>query len=162
MSTFYYNGDEVDADDINRVFALTQPIDNTLANLVGDSRFEIDPITNGLKAMYLKGATGDTPAHQWQNTSIRFQNPDGTWGAYVDLVGTIANAPPRTITHVIGFSSDCDTILNPTATNHHTTINNVITSVNNAGGGTILFRAGTYNAGNSILLSTGTSNISLV
>ena len=68
----------------------------------------------------------------------------------------------KSVSHIIGFTDDCDTILNPTATNHHTTINNVITSVNNAGGGTILFRAGTYNAGNSILLPTGTSNISLV
>ena len=33
------------------------------------------------------GPQGPSPAHQWNGTSIRFQNPDGTWGAYVDLVG---------------------------------------------------------------------------
>lgn len=30
---------------------------------------------------------GDLPAHQWSGTSIRFQNPDGTWGPYVNLKG---------------------------------------------------------------------------
>lgn len=33
------------------------------------------------------GDIGPRPAHQWSGTSIRFQNPDGTWGAYVNLKG---------------------------------------------------------------------------
>ena len=35
------------------------------------------------------GPTGPAPAHQWNGTELRFQNPDGTWGAYVDLQGPI-------------------------------------------------------------------------
>lgn len=34
-----------------------------------------------------KGETGLAPAHEWEDTRLRFQNPDGTWGAWVDLVG---------------------------------------------------------------------------
>lgn len=30
---------------------------------------------------------GSPPAHQWQGTKIRFQNPDKTWGEWVDLIG---------------------------------------------------------------------------
>ena len=33
------------------------------------------------------GETGPSPEHEWQGTSLRFQNPDGTWGALVDLQG---------------------------------------------------------------------------
>jgi len=34
-----------------------------------------------------QGPKGDKPAHQWSGTSLRFQNPDGSWGSYVDLKG---------------------------------------------------------------------------
>jgi hypothetical protein len=30
---------------------------------------------------------GHAPPHQWSATSLRFQNPDGTWGSFVDLKG---------------------------------------------------------------------------
>lgn len=33
------------------------------------------------------GEKGDTPKHQWSGTSIRFEQPDGTWGQWVDLRG---------------------------------------------------------------------------
>ena len=33
------------------------------------------------------GPKGDKPAHQWSGTSLRFENPDGSWGAYVNLKG---------------------------------------------------------------------------
>lgn len=33
------------------------------------------------------GAQGDKPAHQWLDTKLQFENPDGTWGALVDLKG---------------------------------------------------------------------------
>lgn len=33
------------------------------------------------------GETGPAPSHEWQGTSLRFANPDGTWGNYVDLQG---------------------------------------------------------------------------
>ena len=33
------------------------------------------------------GPKGDKPAHEWSDTSVRFENPDGSWGASVDLKG---------------------------------------------------------------------------
>ena len=33
------------------------------------------------------GPKGDRPDHEWFGTSLRFQLPDGIWGAYVDLLG---------------------------------------------------------------------------
>jgi hypothetical protein len=35
----------------------------------------------------LRGPAGLPPAHQWSGTSLRFQNPDVTWGSYTDLQG---------------------------------------------------------------------------
>lgn len=34
-----------------------------------------------------QGPAGPAPQHAWSGTSLRFQNPDGTWGSYVDLQG---------------------------------------------------------------------------
>jgi len=34
------------------------------------------------------GASGPAAAHQWSGTSLRVQNPDGTWGTYKNLKGT--------------------------------------------------------------------------
>ncbi|MBT2661953.1 hypothetical protein [Bacillus sp. ISL-45] len=34
-----------------------------------------------------KGDKGDKPLHQWSGTSLRFENPDGTLGTYVNLKG---------------------------------------------------------------------------
>ncbi|WP_306009337.1 hypothetical protein [Bacillus sp. MMSF_3328] len=34
-----------------------------------------------------QGLKGDKPAHQWTGTSLRFENPDGTYGLSVDLKG---------------------------------------------------------------------------
>lgn len=36
---------------------------------------------------YFDGEAGKPPAHQWDGTKIRFQNPDKTWGQWVDLKG---------------------------------------------------------------------------
>lgn len=33
------------------------------------------------------GKRGKIPDHEWEDTSIRFQKPDGTWGKWVDLRG---------------------------------------------------------------------------
>jgi len=33
------------------------------------------------------GPKGDTPAHEWSGTQLRFENPDGTWGEYEELRG---------------------------------------------------------------------------
>lgn len=34
-----------------------------------------------------KGDKGDKPIHQWSGTSLRFENPNGTFGTYVNLKG---------------------------------------------------------------------------
>lgn len=34
-----------------------------------------------------RGDIGPAPAHEWDGTRLRFQNPDGTWGEWVDLRG---------------------------------------------------------------------------
>lgn len=34
-----------------------------------------------------KGDKGDKPQHQWDGTSISFENPDGTQGVYIDIKG---------------------------------------------------------------------------
>jgi len=34
-----------------------------------------------------KGDKGDLPAHEWEDTALRFENPDGSWGQFVDLKG---------------------------------------------------------------------------
>lgn len=33
------------------------------------------------------GPKGDKPAHQWNGSQLRFENPNGTWGLYTDLIG---------------------------------------------------------------------------
>lgn len=35
----------------------------------------------------LRGDTGPMPDHQWDGTRLRFEQPDGTWGKFVDLRG---------------------------------------------------------------------------
>lgn len=34
-----------------------------------------------------QGKVGPAPEHEWNGTKIRFQNPDGSWGPFVDLKG---------------------------------------------------------------------------
>lgn len=34
-----------------------------------------------------QGPKGDTPAHEWIGTGLRFEKPDGTWGETVELRG---------------------------------------------------------------------------
>jgi hypothetical protein len=34
-----------------------------------------------------KGDTGPMPAHEWKGTALRFEQPNGTWGKFVDLKG---------------------------------------------------------------------------
>lgn len=62
----------------------------------GKSSYEIwlDQGNPGTQAQFIaslkgeKGETGLAPSHEWNNTSLRFQNSDGTWGDFVDLKGT--------------------------------------------------------------------------
>lgn len=38
-----------------------------------------------------KPKVGKPPEHEWNGTLLRFKNPDGTWGQWVDLVGQTTN-----------------------------------------------------------------------
>lgn len=42
----------------------------------------------------LVGNTGPMPAHQWQDTRLRFEKAPGKWGEYVDLQGPPGMASP--------------------------------------------------------------------
>jgi hypothetical protein len=53
-------------------------------------RMDIIDVTLG--AMGLKG---DKPAHEWDDTWLRFENPDGMWGDYVDLKGEQGDMGPQ-------------------------------------------------------------------
>lgn len=41
-----------------------------------------------------KGDIGPMPDHQWRDTSLRFEEPDGTWGRYVNLKGEKGDPGP--------------------------------------------------------------------
>ncbi len=41
----------------------------------------------GLDATGKQGDKGDTPDHQWRGTKLRFEEPEGEWGKFVDLQG---------------------------------------------------------------------------
>lgn len=36
---------------------------------------------------YVSGPEGKPPVHEWNGTTLRFQNPDGSWGNSVNLIG---------------------------------------------------------------------------
>ncbi len=43
------------------------------------------------------GSAGLPPEHQWDGTSLRFKNPDGSWGSWVDLQGTTGGSGSGTV-----------------------------------------------------------------
>ena len=45
----------------------------------------VGPSITGLQGP--PGPQGLPPAHEWNSTYLRFRNPDGSWGTYVDLKG---------------------------------------------------------------------------
>ena len=36
----------------------------------------------------IEQGASEKPNHEWNDTSLRFENPDGSWGEYTDLQGT--------------------------------------------------------------------------
>jgi hypothetical protein len=63
------------------------------------------------------GLAGPAPAHQWSGAQIRFQNPDGTWGAYTDLA-ILPSAAPANITanYTLQASDDGKILVNAPGT----------------------------------------------
>jgi hypothetical protein len=41
------------------------------------------------------GPSGPAPAHGWSGTSLRFQNPNGTWASYTNLKGSTGATGPQ-------------------------------------------------------------------
>ena len=64
-----------------------------LPGVVGDDgvkmfKFKIGDGATAWNALpYASGPAGPSPEYQWSGTSLRFMNPDGTWGSYVNLRG---------------------------------------------------------------------------
>lgn len=51
-------------------------------------KFKIgDGVTAWNDLPYASGPAGPSPEYEWSGTSLRFMNPDGTWGKYVNLQG---------------------------------------------------------------------------
>jgi hypothetical protein len=48
------------------------------------------------------GPKGNGPEHSWENTQLRFQNPDGSWGTYTDLKGATGEQGIQGIQGVMG------------------------------------------------------------
>ena len=90
---------------------------------------------------------------QFNNGFLQFsQNGGNTW--------TSANS--RGQTTVIGFTPDCDIILDPNATNHQTPINTEINRIRLLQGGTIILREGVYRTNGAIIArGSHANNISI-
>ena len=52
------------------------------------------------------GPSGPAPSHQWSGYTLRFQNPNGTWGAYTDLRGATGATGPQGTTGAQGPKGD--------------------------------------------------------
>jgi hypothetical protein len=61
-----------------------------------------------------KGDTGETPAHSWRGTELRFMQPSGEWGKYVDLQGPKGERGKAGQTIVVGGGSASDGSAAPT------------------------------------------------
>jgi len=55
--------------------------------LVVNTGTDIEPILEFSIPKGDTGEKGDKPEHEWDSTLLRFQNPDGSWGDYVNLKG---------------------------------------------------------------------------
>jgi hypothetical protein len=56
-----------------------------------------------------KGISGNSPEYEWNETCIRFMNPDGTWGEWIDLLGPEGpqgNTGPRGATGASGSDGE--------------------------------------------------------
>jgi hypothetical protein len=72
-------------DDVGQVRTEVEDARGTFGSL--SERFDNNPGPKGDP-----GPAGPAPQHQWNNTQLRFQNPDRTWGDYVDLQGPAGEA----------------------------------------------------------------------
>ena len=69
-----------------------------LLTKMGDGVMGADGIITGTSwndLSYVSGPAGPAPEHEWQQTSLRFKNPDGSWGEAVQLKGAIGPIGPE-------------------------------------------------------------------
>ena len=69
-----------------------------LLTKMGDGVMGADGIITGTSwndLPYVSGPAGPAPEHEWQQTSLRFRNPDGGWGEAVQLKGAIGPIGPE-------------------------------------------------------------------
>ena len=69
-----------------------------LLTKMGDGVMGADGIITGTSwndLPYVSGPAGPAPEHEWQETSLRFRNPDGSWGETVQLKGAIGPIGPE-------------------------------------------------------------------
>lgn len=71
---------------------------STVQEDLKDALISIEDLMSGMELLQTRldtmkqikvknGLDGKTPEHEWDDTQIRFQNPDGSWGEWVDLRG---------------------------------------------------------------------------
>ena len=69
-----------------------------LLTKMGDGVMGADGIITGTSwndLPYVSGPAGPAPEHEWQETSLRIRNPDGSWGEAVQLKGAIGPTGPE-------------------------------------------------------------------
>lgn len=69
-----------------------------LLTKMGDGVMGADGIITGTSwndLPYVSGPAGPASEHEWQETSLRFRNPDGGWGEAVQLKGAIGPIGPE-------------------------------------------------------------------
>ena len=69
-----------------------------LLTKMGDGVMGADGIITGTpwnNLPYVSGPAGPAPEHEWQQTSLRLKNPDGSWGEAVQLKGDIGPTGPE-------------------------------------------------------------------
>lgn len=65
---------------------------------MGDGVMDADGVITGTHwndLPYCSGPVGSCPEHEWEETSVKFKNPDGTWGKAVNLKGAKGDTGDR-------------------------------------------------------------------
>lgn len=84
--------------------------------------FEIHVVDKlGVKRSFIGGNSepgpkGDKPAHEWNNKSLRFENPDGQWGSYVNLQGENGESSTIEVGSVVSLNSDENPVIDNVGT----------------------------------------------
>lgn len=74
-----------------------------------DATATYDSNTGAFEIGVPRGPQGLIPAHEWVGTALRFQNPDGSWGNFVDLQAEgLVQLPPDLLNRLIQIESRLD------------------------------------------------------